>query len=397
MSGMTTSAIETDQRAVDASITESDIVVRIADGRTISVPIAWFPRLLAASPAERRNVEVIGDGVGLHWPELDEDLSVAGFLRGERGVAPRPARVSVHEGRSKSLVGAVTSAAPYGSDDSVRRSRATSALKRRMQQFVCAIYGVRGDEGKLIGSGFLLQLSERLILVTAAHVLHARHQYNLQMFGQTKIVPIVQLGDAAYSTGPSRDNGSRDFEHDIAFLALDTAAMLEPPGTAPLLPSDMDASDLPADQTAYGFVGFPGSENRTLPGLEIQRTVVFYGGKAAGRDKYERLGYDPRTHFIMSFDRERMMDPSGQIVAVPEPYGMSGGPVFKLGTFEEIDNQTARPRVIALTIEWWQRLEALVGVRMALLTEAIRQVLPDDAADLPHSPHFRTRVTVSEI
>lgn len=395
MSGMTTSAIETDQRAVDASVTESDIVVRIADGRTISVPIAWFPRLLAASPAERQNVEVIGDGVGLHWPELDEDLSIAGFLRGEPGVAPRSAPVSINQKRAESLVSAVASAPPYGADDRVRRFHATLAgLEHEVQQFVCPIYGVRGDEGAPIGSGFLLQLHERLILVTAAHVLHARNQFNLQMPGQTRIVP---FGGVAYSTGPSRDTGTPDFEHDIAFLVLDTAAMLEPPGTPPLSPSDLDVGDLPASQTSYGFVGFPGSENRPLPGFKFQQSTVYYGGQPSGRDKYERLGYDPRTHFIMSFERERMVDRFGKIVAVPEPYGMSGGPVFKLGTFEEIDNQTARPQVIALTIEWWQRLEVLVGVRIALLTETIRQALPDVASGLPHSPHVRTSVAVNEI
>ncbi|HXH39055.1 MAG TPA: DUF2442 domain-containing protein [Thermoanaerobaculia bacterium] len=392
---MTTSAIETDERAVDVAVTESDLVVRIADGRTISVPLAWFPRLLAASPAERRNVEVVGDGVGLHWPGLDEDLSVAGFLRGEPSVSPRPARVlSTSQKGTEALISAVMSEPPDAGEARRRFHATLAALERGVQQFVCPIYGVHGDDGTPVGSGFLLQLREKLILVTAAHVLHARHQFNLQMLGQTRIVP---FGGVAYSTGPLQDHGSSDFEHDIAFLVLDTAAMLEPPGTPPLLPSDLDVGDLPTGQTAYGFVGFPGSENRALPGFKFQRTTVFYGGQAAGRDKYERLGYDTRTHFVMSFERERMIDHSGQIVAVPEPYGMSGGPVFKLGTFEEIDNQTARPRVIALTIEWWQRLEVLVGVRMALLTETIRQVLPDDAADLPHSPYVRTSVAVNEI
>jgi Protein of unknown function (DUF2442) len=394
MSGMTTSAIETDQRAVDVSVTESDLVVRIADGRTISVPLAWFPRLLAASPAERQNVEVVGDGVGLHWPALDEDLSVAGFLRGEPSVAPRPARVVSANQRTKTMIDAVTSAQPDTTEER-RRFRTTSArLEREVQQFACAIYGVHGDDGAPIGSGFLLQLRDKLILVTAAHVLHARHQFDLQMFGQTRIVP---FGGDAYSTGPIQDKGSPDFEHDIAFLVLNTAAMAEPPSTPPLLPSDLDIGDVPAGQTAYGFVGFPGSVNRPLPGFKFQRTTFFYGGQPAGTDKYERLGYDRQTHFIMSFERERMIDHSGKIVAVPEPYGMSGGPVFNLGTFEEIENKTARPRVIALTIEWWQRLEVLVGVRMALITEAIRQVLPEVASDLPSSPHFRTSVKVDEI
>jgi hypothetical protein len=54
----------------------------LADGRTIIVPLAWFPRLLHATPEQRRRWELLGDGEGIHWPDVDEDLSVAGLLRG---------------------------------------------------------------------------------------------------------------------------------------------------------------------------------------------------------------------------------------------------------------------------------------------------------------------------
>ena len=56
--------------------------VGLADGRTISVPIAWFPRLSHAAEAERENYEIGPAGIGIHWPDLDEDLSVAGLLAG---------------------------------------------------------------------------------------------------------------------------------------------------------------------------------------------------------------------------------------------------------------------------------------------------------------------------
>jgi Protein of unknown function (DUF2442) len=56
--------------------------VHLMDGRIIGVPIAWFPRLLAATPKQRKKYEIGGGGIGLHWPELDEDLSVAGLLAG---------------------------------------------------------------------------------------------------------------------------------------------------------------------------------------------------------------------------------------------------------------------------------------------------------------------------
>lgn len=62
--------------------TDDMMHVHLMDGRVIGVPIAWFPRLLAATPKQRKKYEIGGGGIGLHWPELDEDLSVAGLLAG---------------------------------------------------------------------------------------------------------------------------------------------------------------------------------------------------------------------------------------------------------------------------------------------------------------------------
>ncbi|MBI1786508.1 MAG: DUF2442 domain-containing protein [Acidobacteria bacterium] len=60
------------------------LAVHLADGRTITVPLAWFPRLAHGTPAERANWRLIGGGVGIHWPDLDEDISVASLLAGWR-------------------------------------------------------------------------------------------------------------------------------------------------------------------------------------------------------------------------------------------------------------------------------------------------------------------------
>jgi hypothetical protein len=63
-------------------VTDDELSVQLADGRRVIVPLAWFPRLLHSSAAQRNNWRFIGDGQGVHWPDLDEDLSVAGLLRG---------------------------------------------------------------------------------------------------------------------------------------------------------------------------------------------------------------------------------------------------------------------------------------------------------------------------
>jgi hypothetical protein len=70
------------ERVKDVRVTDDAVSVDLVDGRTISVPIVWYPRLLHATPAQRSNWKVAGGGYGIHWPDLDEDLSTEGLLRG---------------------------------------------------------------------------------------------------------------------------------------------------------------------------------------------------------------------------------------------------------------------------------------------------------------------------
>lgn len=80
---MPTSAVElTLPNIENLTITEETLTVELSDGRTLSVPLPWFPRLLHASPKERHNWRLIGKGHGIHWEDLDEDISLEGLLIG---------------------------------------------------------------------------------------------------------------------------------------------------------------------------------------------------------------------------------------------------------------------------------------------------------------------------
>jgi len=81
---MSTSSVEPRPLARTVEVTDDHLLVGLADGRTITVPLIWFPRLLAATVAARTKWELLGDGEGIHWPDADEDLSVAGLLIGTR-------------------------------------------------------------------------------------------------------------------------------------------------------------------------------------------------------------------------------------------------------------------------------------------------------------------------
>lgn len=86
-------ALEADERVADVKFTDDALSVALKDGRIISVPLAWFPRLLHATKKRRNKWRVCGGGYGIHWPELDEDLSTEGLLRG--APAPRKSAVKV--------------------------------------------------------------------------------------------------------------------------------------------------------------------------------------------------------------------------------------------------------------------------------------------------------------
>lgn len=81
---MRSSVVEMTPRAQSVEVTQDELVVLLVDGRRLSVPVVWFPRLCHASEDARNNWELLGDGEGIHWPDIDEDLSVEGLLLGRR-------------------------------------------------------------------------------------------------------------------------------------------------------------------------------------------------------------------------------------------------------------------------------------------------------------------------
>ncbi len=78
---MSTLAVRLDPHAVDVSVDESALHFILADGREISAPLEWFPRLRDATQAQRQQWRLIGKGIGVHWPEIDEDIAVSTLMR----------------------------------------------------------------------------------------------------------------------------------------------------------------------------------------------------------------------------------------------------------------------------------------------------------------------------
>ena len=82
--------VRSEARIKSVDVAEDRITANLTDGRIISVPLVWSWRLTDATPAQRANYEIIGDGQGIHWPDIDEDISAEGMLHGIPAVRPRP-------------------------------------------------------------------------------------------------------------------------------------------------------------------------------------------------------------------------------------------------------------------------------------------------------------------
>lgn len=109
-------ALKTDGRVEAVYFTRDSLVVDLMDGRTISAPLTWYPKLLKASPKERSHWEVCGGGYGIHWPEIDEDLSTEGLLRGSPAPVARKRKLAKKPSKPKPT-------------RSIKRSRPKTKLK----------------------------------------------------------------------------------------------------------------------------------------------------------------------------------------------------------------------------------------------------------------------------
>lgn len=98
---MSSLALNSEPRAERVHCTDDELVVVLADGRTLSVPLAWFPRLANASARQRSKYEFLGNGSGIHWPMLDEDISISGLLMGNPSIELRKRPTKRSNGRSK--------------------------------------------------------------------------------------------------------------------------------------------------------------------------------------------------------------------------------------------------------------------------------------------------------
>jgi hypothetical protein len=169
-----------DERIKDVRVTDDELVVALADGRTLSVPLVWYPRLLNASAKQRSDWELIGDGEGIRWPRIDEDLSAAGLLRGVPAPKGHPLSLRPEEDAPKELnYSDISKAYEEGKHRRYNLWFAVNGGAFAVAQFFTTNpEDVRGPEDELVGSLTYGQLSLGMVLFTIVMVL------DIYMFGE---------------------------------------------------------------------------------------------------------------------------------------------------------------------------------------------------------------------
>ena len=220
--------------------------------------------------------------------------------------------------------------------------------ERRMQHAVCPIFGIdRRDRPQLIGSSVLLRVKEQSFLVTAAHVLDLNNQSTLHVGGPTEL---IELGGTSCRVRPPA-SGRRDDILDFGIVDISNTPPERWSRYRFLTTHDLDVDDVPTVHTLYGFVGFPETRNRPKA-RSLQLSSIACVLVPSPVERYDSLQLNPATHFAGEFDREKQFDPEKGLIIGPDPHGLSGGGVWRMGLTEEFANGTNSERLIAIGVEY---------------------------------------------
>jgi hypothetical protein len=224
----------------------------------------------------------------------------------------------------------------------------------------------------LIGTGFPVHIGTRKILLTAAHVVACLENEHFYIPNGPTLEPfdgrIRRIGTS---------NGNRyDDEIDLALIDLDEEQSKRLSRYVCVRIAEMEFPTFRVEpQVLYSFIGYPASRNKAKHRVtELTPTLLRFRGIPIAVDQYRKFGRSFETHLIMEFDGKSAMGPNG-IQIPPSPKGLSGAPVWMLGSIPELVDGSPKPLLAGMAIE--NKRGGLVAVRMWLILQIIRTIYPE--------------------
>jgi hypothetical protein len=259
---------------------------------------------------------------------------------------------------------------------------------------VVPLYGTK-ERGQryVVGSGVLLQVGGESFLASAAHVFDENRRQddptNIEIPGRQQLIPLP----GQVMTTPLPPSGRRaDDPIDVAVVHLSADLVAELAYFKFVDMSEVDPSDRPNTHTLYTFAGYPSSKHEGPRDGVLTIEPVRYTSGPLFPEKYPS-GFQLETHAGIDFNAKRMVARTERVQTPPDPHGVSGGGVFRLGTWEEIVAGTNQERLVGIGIEVRRAEHSLLGTRIAYALEMIRSYHPTLSDYLPRSEYLRVDVT----
>lgn len=250
---------------------------------------------------------------------------------------------------------------PHESTDALRIRDHIAVGQKDALSCTYPIYGRAHGRIRLLGSGFILRVDKTVVVVTAAHVLHQRLHATLVLPHFDSLPKELQIieGDS---------NGA-----DLGLILLPNGVVPDPKRVKPVTLSDFGFSSKIDSDTMYCVTGFPLSRNKQKPHGRFRPAPLAYTASAAEDEVYQSLGRDPEAFLALRYDKRRALDVNLRYVNPLEPTGISGGPVWNLGLFNELVDRPCGRTIAAIAIEQHPSLGAMLAVRNTVLMEFLRR------------------------
>lgn len=249
-------------------------------------------------------------------------------------------------------------------DQKCKIQRMPMASLSALTKYMCPIYrvGLRGNP-VLLGTAVPVEVSGESFLLSAAHVLDENRDSTLYVFMGEELTPLI-APDSCTNTLPSM--GTREDDPiDIACMRLETETRRALDSVCFLKPRQLEVNEVSGAGCAYTFMGYPHAKNGPRWGKQSLRPDPWsYSCPSVPKQDYKKLGYSPRTHVIVPFDKRQVLNADGRIVEAPDMKGMSGGPVWRYSA-------SGVPKVAAIGTDHKRRGKILVGVRMDIFIEVL--------------------------
>jgi hypothetical protein len=244
---------------------------------------------------------------------------------------------------------------------------------------------------ELIGSAVILEIGASTLLCTAAHVIEARRGANLYLPHGDTLQPAALK---SFVTSLPGSGHRADDKFDFAISLLDEEQKRRFSNFRVISLAEIDQNEIPEARRRYSFFGYPASKNKSKPHV---KDVRFYSSRYSGGpsppEKYDEYGFNVSLHLLVEFNAKRMLNREGRAEKPADPHGVSGGAVWCLGDESEFEAATNREKLIGIAMEY--RRDALVALRLSLVLESVRKLLPELSPHIPKSKWVGARVRVT--